>query len=105
MSDSRIKNKWMREQMFAEKQHAMRRTGRHNPHRLDEAPKNRPSKYITTRCPNAAWLQESTSFGGHKIPKGGHRRVSGIVRAKTKEEIREEVQLEEDAYKEELEGQ
>ena len=38
-----------------------------------------------------AWLQESTSFGGHKIPKGGHRKVSGIVRAKVREEVRREI--------------
>ena len=65
-----------------------------NPHRQDEMPKNYPSKFITTRCGGlkVGWLQESTSFGGHSIPKGGHRRVSGIVRAKVKEEVRKEIE-------------
>ena len=38
-----------------------------------------------------SWLQESTSYGGHSIPTGGHRKVSGIVRARVKEEIRKEI--------------
>lgn len=64
-----------------------------NEHRQDECPNNKPSKFITTRCSfsKVAWLQESTSFGGHKIPKGGHRKVSGIVRAKVREEVRREI--------------
>ena len=67
----------------------------HNPHRLDEVPKNSPSRYITTHCSaDVSWLQESTSFGGHSIPKGGHRIVSGIVRANVKEEVRKEIEAE-----------
>ena len=60
---------------------------------LHRGPRNRPSKFITTRCSGikVAWLQESTSFGGHSIPKGGHRKVSGIVRACFKEETRKEI--------------
>ena len=66
-----------------------------NPHRLDEVPKNNPSRYITTHCSaDVGWLQESTSFGGHSIPKGGHRRVSGLVRANVKEEVRKEIETE-----------
>jgi len=66
----------------------------HNPHRQDEMPKNFPSKFIQKHCDwdMVRWLQESTSFGGHSIPKGGHRRVSGIVRASLKEETRKEIQ-------------
>ena len=65
----------------------------HNPHHLDEVPKNCPSRLITSHCSaDVHWLQESTSFGGHSIPKGGHRRVSGIVRASLKEETRKEIQ-------------
>ena len=62
--------------------------------RLHRGPRNRPSKFITARCKGikVAWLQESTSFGGHSIPKGGHRKVSGIVRACLKEETRKEIQ-------------
>ena len=73
-----------------------------NRHRRDEAPKNHPSKYITTHMSaDVHWLQESTSFGGHSIPSGGHRRVSGIVRANVKEETRRiiEEQLEENNTK------
>ena len=66
-----------------------------NPHRLDEVPKNNPSRYITSHCSaDVGWLQESTSFGGHSIPKGGHRRVSGLVRANVKEEVRKEIETE-----------
>ena len=64
-----------------------------NPHRLDEMPKNRASRYITTHCSaDVSWLQEPGSFGGHRIPKGGHRRVSGLVRAKAKEEVRKHLE-------------
>jgi hypothetical protein len=66
-----------------------------NPHRLDEVPKNYPSRYITDHCSACVyWLQESTSFGGHSIPKGGHRRVSGLLRANVKEEIRKQIDTE-----------
>ncbi len=66
-----------------------------NPHRQDEVPKNNPSRYITTHCSAYIyWLQESTSFGGHSIPKGGHRRVSGLVRASVKEEVRKQIETE-----------
>ena len=65
-----------------------------NPHRLDEVPKNRPSRYITAHCSvDVRWLQESTSYGGHSIPTGGHRRVSGIVRVNAKEETRKEIDI------------
>ena len=94
MSRSKLHNKFMRKQwkgrsLFAAKADLAVR----NEHRQDECPKNKPSKFITTRCSfsKVAWLQESTSFGGHKIPKGGHRKVSGIVRAKVREEVRREI--------------
>ena len=94
MSHSKLHNKFMRKQwkgrslFTAKADHLVR-----NEHRQDECPKNKPSKFITTRCSfsKVAWLQESTSFGGHKIPKGGHRKVSGIVRAKVREEVRREI--------------
>ena len=65
-------------------------------------PKNNPSKLILKHCHGikVAWLQESTSFGGHSIPKGGHRRVSGIVRASIKEETRHEIQEQLEDYNE-----
>lgn len=94
MSRSKLHNKFMRKQwkgwsLFMTKaDHPVR-----NEHRQDECPKNKPSKFISTRCSlsKVSWLQESTSFGGHKIPKGGHRKVSGIVRAKVREEVRREI--------------
>ena len=65
----------------------------HNKHRMDEMPKNKPSRFIAVRirADKVSWLQESTSFGGHSIPKGGHRRVRGILRAKLKEELRDQI--------------
>lgn len=65
----------------------------HNTHRQDECPKNHPSKYITTRCDwsRVKWLQEPTNFSGHKPRKDGHRMVSGIVRAKIRQEISKEI--------------
>ena len=94
MSRSKLHIKFMRKQwkgwslFTAKADHLVR-----NEHRQDECPKNKPSKFISTRCclSKVSWLQESTSFGGHKIPKGGHRKVSGIVRAKVREEVRREI--------------
>ena len=84
MSRSRLKNKWMKKSYIAD--------GR-NPHHLDEMPKNCPSRLITTHCSaDVSWLQEPTSFGGHKPRKGGHRMVSGIVRASLKEELHRDMQ-------------
>ena len=61
-----------------------------NPHRQDEMPKNKPSRLVSMHCCSSKvdWLQDSTSFGGHSRPKGGHRRVSGLVRASLKREAR-----------------
>ena len=94
MSRSKLHNKFMRKQwkgrsLFMAKVDLPVR----NEHRQDECPKNKPSKFISTRCclSKVSWLQESTSFSGHKIPKGGHRKVSGIVRAKVREEVRREI--------------
>lgn len=36
-------------------------------------------------------MQEPGTFGGHKPKKGGHRMVSGIVRAKEKKEAEQEI--------------
>ena len=59
-----------------------------NPHKQDEMSKNHVSKYVSTHGGSyAAWMEDATSFGGHKRQKGGHRRVSGIVRANVEEEI------------------
>ena len=61
----------------------------------DVIAKNYPSRYITSHCSaDVGWLQESTSFGGHSIPNGGHRRVSGLVRASVKREVRKEIESE-----------
>ncbi|MBR4392128.1 MAG: hypothetical protein IKT08_08515 [Bacteroidales bacterium] len=98
MSRSGLRNKWMRKQYAKADLSYMRRNMQHpdrNPHRLDEVPKNKPSRYITTHCSaDVRWLQEPGAFGGHRIPKGGHRRVSGLVRAKNKEEVRKHIEME-----------
>lgn len=95
MSRSNLHNKYMRKHWKGRSFFAAKADlPVHNEHRQDECPKNKPSKYITTRCSfsKVAWLQESTSFGGHSIPKDGHRKVSGIVRAKVREEVRREIE-------------
>ena len=98
MSRSRLRNKWMSKRYASPNLSYMRRNmkdSNHNPHRQDEMPKNHPSRYITTHCSaDVSWLQESTSFGGHSIPKGGHRKVSGLVHANAKEEIRKQIESE-----------
>jgi len=69
------------------------RAANRNKHKLDEMPQNSPSKFIQLRCDTSkiSWLQEPGSFGGHKVKHQGHRMVSGIVRQKVKEEIRQEI--------------
>lgn len=93
MSRSTLRNKWVKKRIDLEshrKYSGMRTTS--NEHKFDEMPKNRPSKYITTHCGNVGWLQEPSNFCGHKPHTNGHRMVSGIVRAKVKEEIRKEIE-------------
>lgn len=95
MSRSHLHNKFMRKQWKGRSLFmAKADLSVQNEHRQDECPKNKPSKFISTRCSfsKVAWLQESTSFGGHKIPKGGHRKVSCIVRAKVREEVSREIE-------------
>ena len=98
MSRSKLRNKWMQKRYKGFRRYIAisdKKDIDRNPHRLDEVPKNRASRYITSHCSaDVEWLQESTSFGGHSIPKGGHRRVSGLVRANVKEEIRKEIESE-----------
>lgn len=63
-----------------------------NPHKRDEMPKNHVSRYVSTHGGSyAAWMEDATSYGGHKRQQGGHRMVSGIVRAQAKEEIRQQI--------------
>jgi hypothetical protein len=95
MSRSKLRNKWM-QKVYADFGRSFANSKipniHRNPHRLDEVPKNSPSRYITTHCgAYVYWLQESSSYGGHSIPKGGHRRVSGLVRAKVRKEIRNQI--------------
>ena len=94
MSKSKLRNKYMRSlykdhSLFASKMNSLVR----NPHRQDEMPKNKPSKLVTRNCSvrSVDWLQDSTSFGGHSRPKGGHRLVSGLVRASLKRETRRQI--------------
>lgn len=61
-----------------------------NRHRLDEMPKNRPSRMVTSHCSACvSWMDDSSR--GHKRPTGGHRRVSGMVRACLKSEARKQI--------------
>ena len=53
MSKSKLRNKWMRKLYAKSRWSYMRRNMQdpdHNPHRLDEVPKNYPSRYITSHC-------------------------------------------------------
>lgn len=86
MSRSMLKSKFIKD-VHSE-------NGKQNKHRLDEMPKNRPSKYIQMRCDTSkvSWLQEPGTFGGHRVKHQGHRMVSGIVRQKVKEEVRQKIQ-------------
>ena len=90
MSRSRLRSKYMRTRydghsFFAAKMKDPVR----NPYRQDEMPKNRPSRLVLTHCSaDIGWLEDSTSFGGHSRPRGGHRRVSGLVRASLRNETR-----------------
>lgn len=71
-----------------------------NKHKRDEMPKNIPSKFIRTHC-SASWamieiMNKPTYCSGHRTGKGGHRRVSGLVREnlkrKTQRKIKEELE-------------
>ena len=86
MSKSKLRNKWMRK-LYAKSSWSYMRRNIQDP---DHNP-----RYIAEHCSAYVhWLQESTSFGGHSIPKGGHRRVSGLVRASVKREVRKEIESE-----------
>ena len=91
MSRSYLRDKWMRKitdgrSFFHVKSHMIPR----NKYRQDEMPKNFPSKFIIQHIDGikVQWLQEPGFMGGHKPHKGGHARVSGIVRAKVRAEYR-----------------
>jgi len=94
MAKSKIRNAWIRRQtesLVLVKDYVRRKKtdlGR-NPHRLDGTPKNHSSRLVQMHCSaDVEWLENSTSFGGHSRPAGGHRRVSGLVRASLKREFR-----------------
>ena len=87
MSRSYLRNRYMKVVMGS--------SDRRNPHHFDEMPKNRASKYITAHCKKSlSWLQEASSFCGHKVHTNGHRMVSGMVRQKVREEIRKIIDAE-----------
>ena len=83
MSRSKLRNRWMRKVWDASDQR--------NPHKYDEKPKNKPSRHIPIAFDSVAWMQESGSFGGHKVKHQGHRMVSGIVRQKVREQVRRQI--------------
>ena len=94
MSRSKLRDKFMKSiikghSFFASKMDLPVR----NPHRQDEMPKNSPSRIVSSHCrANIDWLQNAPTFGGHSRPRGGHRRVSGLVRASLKREERREIE-------------
>ena len=95
MSRSKLKDKFMR-RCYTGKSYMVSHQNYpvHNPHRQDEMPKNSPSKLVSMHCSAVvSWLEDSISaVGGHSRPVGGHRRVSGLVRASLKEETRKLMQ-------------
>ena len=64
--------------------------------RKDYSPQNHPSKYITLRCASLKleWVQRHSITWSHRPVRGGHSKISGIVRQKVKEEIRDEIRRE-----------
>ena len=64
--------------------------------RKDYSPQNHPSKYITFRCTSLKleWVQRHSITWSHRPVRGGHSKISGIVRQKVKEEIRDEIRRE-----------
>jgi len=64
-----------------------------NPHKYDEMPKNwiRTPKHIVSKCKTYDHYQDPGSFTGHRPMRWGHRMVSGIVRQKNKEELRDQI--------------
>ena len=93
MSKSRLRNKFMKTIYDGHSFKAAKmKDPVRNPHRQDEMPKNTPSRLVLNHCSaDVSWLEDSTSFGGHSRPKGGHRRVSGMVRACLKSEARKQI--------------
>ncbi len=86
MSKSKPRTKYFRAPV---KGYSLKKRSQHNPYRRDEMPRNRPSRMVTTHCSaDVDRLQDATSFGGHSRQKGGHRRVSGLVRASLRRETR-----------------
>ena len=66
-----------------------------NKHRQDEMPKNRASKLVYMHCSVCVdWLDHPGYCEGHRPRRGGHRRVSGLVRASLKEELRKRLKEE-----------
>ena len=82
MSRSYLHSKFMREYY---------KSNTKNPHKLDELPKNNPSKHILSHCDNwkIKWIEKTPFCRGHYRPKNYHNIINGIVRAKIKEEDRQ----------------
>ena len=63
-----------------------------NKHRQDKMPKNRASKLVNMHCSACVdWLDHPGYCEGHRPRRGGHRRVSGLVRASLKQETRKKL--------------
>lgn len=90
MSRSHLRSQWMK------KKHDC--SNCRNSHKHDEMPKNVPSRLILEHVDSSKvnWLTHPGSFGGHKPRRGGHRRVSGLVRAALKRELQKQLRKETD---------
>ena len=85
MSRSRLRNRWVRRRENLDD--ITSSNGRKNKHRLDNMPQTRPSRTVSSHCSaDIDWMEHPGSFGGHKPRPGGHRLVSGLVRASLKRE-------------------
>jgi hypothetical protein len=93
MSRSILKDKYMRRCYTGQPKKSW--TGdvpARNPHRLDEMPKNTPSKLVQSHCHcDLHRMLGSSTFWGHACSTGAHRQVRGLVRACLKREQRKQM--------------
>jgi hypothetical protein len=96
MSRSYLRDKWMRKNTTGQSYFPYTPKDKvRNKHRQDEMPKNKASKLVTMHCSaDVDWLNHPGYCEGHRPRRGGHRRVSGLVRASLKEELRKRLKEE-----------
>ena len=91
MSRSYLHDRYMRKQYS--------KTNERNEHKLDEMPKNKPSKEILKHCSSVKVSYCEHSPNGHTRATAGRRQVNGIVRAGYKEEVRKIIEREIEEHK------